>query len=74
MGILECPLEEVIFISVDYVSIYQLARHVYTKANVWCEPQVKQQRPGKKKSPKISFPCPGSSAVLPANSSREHGT
>ena len=73
MGILECPSEEVVFISVGYISIYQLVRHVYTKANVWCEPQGKQQRSGKKKSPKISFHCPVSSALLPAKGSREHG-
>lgn len=62
------------FISIGYISIYQLVRYVYTKGNVWCEPQSKQQRSRKKKSPKISFPCPVSSALLPANSSREHGT
>jgi len=61
------------FISVGYICIYQLVRHVYVKASVRHKPHGKQ-RSGKKKSSKISFPCPVSSAHLPANSAREHGT
>lgn len=73
MGILECPSEEVVFISTDYTSIHQMVRCVYTKANVWCKPQGKQQRLGKEKSPTSVSPCTVSSELLPADSSGEHG-
>lgn len=73
MGILECPSEEVVFVSTGYTSIYQMVRCVYTKANVWCKPQGKQQRLGKEKSPTSVFPCTVSSELLPVNSSGEHG-
>ena len=72
MGILECPSEGVVFISTGYTSIYQMVRYVYTKANVWCKPQGKQQRLGKKESPTSVFPCTVSSELLPVNSSGEH--
>lgn len=68
MGILECPSEEVVFISTGYMSIYQMVRCVYSKASVWCKPQGKQQRLGKEKSPTSVCPAP-----LPANSSGKHG-
>lgn len=56
-GILECPSEEVVFISTGCTSIYQMVRSTYTKANVWCKPQGKQQKLGKEKSPISVFPA-----------------
>lgn len=73
ISILECPSEEVVFISTGYTSIHQMVRCVYTKANVWCKPQGKQQRLGKEKSPTSVSPCTVSSELLPADSSGEHG-
>lgn len=58
MGILEHPLEEVVFVSVGYISIYQLVRHIYTKANVWCEPQGKTAEIREKEISKDQFSLP----------------
>lgn len=58
-GILERPLEEVVSVSVGYISIYQLMRHVYTKADVWCEPQGKtaEIREEEISKDQFSLPC-----------------